>query len=136
MTTTIQKVAMIFGIGFILTAISGFIVPGGMGMESDPAMAGKALGLFPVNLLHNVVHLLFGIWGLAASRSFSGSVAYTKIAGVIYAVLIVAGFFAPTGLGLIPLGGNDPWLHIALALPLLFFGFTAKADTVTTTTTV
>lgn len=134
MTTTIQKVAMIFGVVFLIAAIAGFIAPGGMGMESDPAMAGKALGLFPVNLLHNIVHLLFGIWGLAAARSFSGSVSYAKIAGSIYAVLIVVGFIAPTGFGLIPLGGNDPWLHVVLALPLLFFGFTAKADAVTTTT--
>jgi hypothetical protein len=38
-------------------------------MEADPARAPQLLGLFAVNVLHNVVHVLFGIWGLAASRT-------------------------------------------------------------------
>ncbi len=135
MNTTIQKVALVFGIAFVLAAISGFIIPGGMGMESDPMLAPKALGLFPINLLHNVVHLAFGVWGLAASRSFSGSRTYARLAGVLYALLIPLGFLVPNGFGLIPLGGNDPYLHILLAVPLIYFGFTTK-DTATPATTV
>ncbi len=126
---TVQRVAQIFGVVFILAALAGFFA-GGMSMESDPAVAPMALGMFPVNLLHNIVHLLFGIWGLAASRSWSGAKQFCQIAGVIYAVLIVAGFVAPDGFGLIPLGGNDIWLHVALALPLLYFGFMTKPETV------
>lgn len=135
MNTTIQKVALIFGIGFLFAAISGFILPGGMGMESDPMVAPKALGLFPVNLLHNIVHLTFGVWGLAASRSFSGSRTYARLTGIIYTVLIPVGFIAPSGFGLIPLGGNDPWLHLILGPPLLYFGFTTKDTAAPTTTT-
>ncbi len=48
---------------------------------------------------------------------------------MIYLVLIVVGFVFPTGFGLIPLGGNDPWLHLALGVPLVFFGFTAHDTT-------
>ena len=132
MTTTVQKIAMVFGVVFLLVAIVGFISPGGMSMAMEPQ--GMLLGMFPVNLLHNVVHLLFGIWGLAASRSWSGAKSFAQIAGVIYLVLAVCGFFIPDGFGLVPLGGNDIWLHALLGLILAAVGFTAKGDTVTTTT--
>jgi hypothetical protein len=132
MTTTVQKIAMVFGVVFLLVAIVGFISPGGMAMTVDPP--GMLLGMFPVNMLHNVVHLLFGIWGLAASRSWSGAKSYAQIGGVIYLVLAVCGYFMPNGFGLVPLGGSDIGLHAVLGLVLAAVGFTAKAETVTTTT--
>ena len=72
MTTTLQKLAGVFGVIFIIVAVLGFISPGGLVMAMDPT-TGMVLGVFPVNLLHNIVHLLFGVWGLVASRSWSGS---------------------------------------------------------------
>ena len=131
MTTTVQQVAMVFGVGFLLTAIAGFFTAGGMQMQpTDPETAPKVLGLFPVNLLHNLVHLLFGIWGLVASRSYDGAKAFARIAGVIYIVLVPVGFLFPNGFGLIPLGGYDPWLHLILAAPLLYFGIVDKTSPV------
>jgi hypothetical protein len=47
---------------------------------------------------------------------------------MIYLALFVAGFVAPTGFGLVPLRGTDPWLHLALGAPLAYFGFTAKEE--------
>ena len=132
MTTTVQKIAMVFGVVFLLIAIVGFISPGGMAMTVDPP--GMLLGMFPINLLHNVVHLLFGIWGLAAARSWSGAKSYAQIGGVIYIVLAVCGVLIPGGFGLVPLGGSDIWLHALLGIVLAGVGFTAKAETVTTTT--
>lgn len=137
MNTTIQKLAAVFGVVFILVAIVGLIAPGGMAMQpTDPATAAKALGIFPVNLLHNVVHLLFGIWGLAASRSWPGSTTFFKVGGVIYAVLTVVAFLSPAGFGLVPLGGSDIGLHAVLAIAMLAIGFTAKPAVAPTTTTV
>ena len=132
MTTTVQKVAMVFGVVFLIVAILGFIAPGGMMMTPD-ASSGMLLGMFPINLLHNVVHLIFGIWGLAASRSFSGAKSYAQITGVIYIVLAVCGWLKPDGFGLVPLGGNDVWLHAAIGIVLAAVGFTAKAESVSTT---
>jgi hypothetical protein len=130
--TTVQRVAQIFGVVFILVALAGFYT-GGMNMEADPAVAPMIMGMFPVNLLHNIVHLLFGIWGLAASRSFTGAKQYAQIAGVIYLVLAVVGFVSPDGFGMVPLGGNDVWLHVALGAILAGVGFTAKPATVAPT---
>lgn len=124
----VTRVAMVFGVVFLLVGILGLVTPGGMQMGADPAPA-LLLGLFPVNLLHNVVHLAFGAWGLAASRSFAGAKNYAQIGGVIYLVLAVLGFVAPTTFGLIPIGGNDIWLHALLGIVLAGVGFTAKPAT-------
>jgi len=124
--TTVQRVAGIFGVAFILVAIVGFMATGMGNMEADPARAPLLIGLFPVNVLHNVVHLLFGIWGLVASRTYSGARSYARIAGVLYLVLAVVGFVAPNGFGFVPLGGNDVWLHLVLGLVLAGVGFTAR----------
>lgn len=127
--TTVQRVTQVFGILFILIAILGFVTSGGS-MESDPAMAPKLLGLFPVNVLHNLVHLAFGVWGVLAARSWGGAKSYCQIAGIIYIVLAAMGLVAPTTFGLIPIGGNDIWLHALLGVVLAGVGFTAsRADT-------
>ena len=96
-------------------------------MESDPVRAPALLGLFPVNVLHNVVHLLFGVWGLVASRSFAAPRSYARIAGVLStSCSAVVGFIVPNGFGFVPLGGNDMWLHVVLGLVLAIVGFTAR----------
>jgi hypothetical protein len=128
----VKRVAMLFGIVFIIVGVLGFTVPGGMAM-GDAANAPKLLGLFPVNLLHNLVHILFGVWGLAAARSFSGSVAYCKLGGMIYLALAVIGIVAPTTFGLIPIGGNDVFLHTVLGVLLVWAGFMAKEEAASAT---
>ena len=124
--TTVQRVAQIFGVIFLIIGIAGFF----FSMSMDEAML---LGMFPVNVAHNIVHLLFGLWGLAAARSFAGAKSFAQIVGVIYLVLAVLGFVDPTGFGLIPIGGNDIWLHAAIGLVLSYVGFTARADQATVT---
>jgi NAD(P)-dependent dehydrogenase (short-subunit alcohol dehydrogenase family) len=134
MNSTIQKLAAAFGVVFILVAIAGLIAPGGMAMQpTDPATAAKALGIFPVNLLHNVVHLAFGIWALAASRSWGGSKQFFVVGGYIYIVLTVLGFVSPAGFGLVPLGGADIGLHCLLGVVMLAIGYLLKPAAATTT---
>jgi hypothetical protein len=126
----VRRVALVFGIAFLLVALLGFIMPGPggiMDMSADPP-ANMLLGLFPVNFLHNLVHLLFGVWGLMASRSFAGAKMYAQVVGVIYVVLAILGFVAPTTFGLIPIGGNDIWLHAVMGIVLAGVGFTAKDE--------
>lgn len=123
----VKRIALVFGIVFLLVGILGLVSAGGMEMGADPA-PGMVLGLFPVNLLHNIVHLLFGVWGLVASRSFAGSKMYAQVAGVIYIVLAILGFVVPTTFGFIPIGGADIGLHAVIGLVLAGVGFTAKEE--------
>jgi|SRR5688500_15642425 len=123
----VRRVALVFGIVLLLVGILGLVSAGGMEMGADPA-PGMLLGMFPVNLLHNIVHLLFGIWGLVASRSFAGAKLYAQVTGVIYLVLAICGLVIPTTFGLIPIGGADIGLHAVLGLVLAGIGFTAKPE--------
>ncbi|MDQ3950760.1 MAG: DUF4383 domain-containing protein [Gemmatimonadota bacterium] len=123
--TAVQWVSLVFGIGFLLVAVLGFAASG-MSMEADPNLAPKIFGMFPVNFLHNCVHLAFGVWGLAAWRTYDASRTYCRIAGVIYLVLTAVGYLAPTGFGLVPLGGADVLLHLVLGVVLTGAGFMAK----------
>jgi hypothetical protein len=45
------------------------------------------------------------------------------VAGVVYLVLGLLGFFAPAGFNLVYLGGHNIWLHLLLGVVLLYFGF-------------
>lgn len=122
--TVIQRVAQIFGIGFLLVALVGF-VSSGTSMDPHTMTAPRALGLFPVNTLHNLVHAIFGVWGLLASRGFNASKNYAQVAGIIYILLAVLGYVAPDTFGLMPIGGNDIVLHAIIGIPLTILGFTA-----------
>jgi hypothetical protein len=123
---TVQRVALVFGVVFLLVGILGLVTPGGTGMDADMETAPRLLGLFPVNLLHNLVHLAFGVWGIVASRRWGSAKTYCQAGGVIYLVLTVLGLVAPETFGLIPIGGNDVWLHALLGVALAYFGFTAR----------
>jgi hypothetical protein len=112
-----QTVARVFGVVFLLVGVLGLVTTP-LSMEG-----GLLLGLFPVNVLHNVVHLAFGAWGLLAGGTLAGATAYCKIAGIAYLVLAVVGVLAPAGFGLVPLGGHDVWLHGILGLVLAAAGF-------------
>jgi hypothetical protein len=116
--TIAQRLAQVFGWGFIIVGIGGFFASG-LSMTADHTLAPRLLGIFPVNLVHNLVHLIFGAWGVAASRSLGATRAYLLGAGVIYLVLAALGYVAPDGFGLVPLGGADIGLHVFLALGLL-----------------
>jgi hypothetical protein len=123
--------ALIFGIIYGLVGVMGFIpgllTPPGAG---DPALAldamhGHLLGIFPVNILHSIVHLLTGLAGILAARTFVGARAYCRVVAIVYALLVVMGLIAGlnTTFGLIPLYGNDVWLHVLVAGSNAIFGW-------------
>jgi hypothetical protein len=122
--------ALLFGIVFLAVGVLGFVP----GLVHTPASGhnvtmtqnyGDLLGLFPVNMLHNVVHILFGIWGLLAYRSLGGATTYFRSVAIIYAVLTILGLIPAfdTTFGLIPIYGNDVWLHALLAIVGAYFGW-------------
>ena len=128
--------ALIWGIVFLGLAATG-LIPGLLqppGFADPPlsvdSMHGRALGIFPVNILHTLVHLAFGIWGVIASRSWDGARAYAKAVAIVYAVFVVMGLIPglDTTFGLVPLHDNDVWLHLILAVPAAYFGFVHRDD--------
>jgi hypothetical protein len=123
-----RNFALLFGIIFLIVGVGGFILLQDATPQGDLTVKhgfGHELGLFPVNTVHNVIHILFGIWGLAASRGLASSISYARGVAIIYAVLTVMGLIEATQntFGLAPLYGNDVWLHAAIAVVAAYFGF-------------
>ena len=136
---SIRYFALIYGIVFLLVGLAGFVP--GLVTPFEPthpplaveAGAGLLLGLFPINVLHNLVHVIFGIWGIAVWRRVPASRFYAQAVAVIYAVFMIMGFFPVlnTTFGLVPLHGNDIWLHFLLAAVAAYFGFFARGEVTT-----
>ena len=116
-----QTIARVFGVVFLLVGLLGFVTTP-LSMEG-----GLLLGLFPVNMVHNLVHLAFGAWGLFAGPALAGAAAYCRIAGIAYIALAAIGLLAPAGFGLVPLGGHDVWLHAILGIILTAVAFVDRA---------
>ena len=128
---TSQQFARYIGIAFVLVGLLGFLSPfvtrspmDGVGL-TVPTGFGYLLGLFAINVIHNVVHLGVGIWGLSASRSSLASVQFARGLAIMYGALTIMGLIPglDTMFGLAPLFGHDVWLHAVTALAAAYFGF-------------
>lgn len=94
------------------------------GHESDALL----LGLFQVSILHNIVHLLFGVAGLAMSRTARNAIAYLIGGGAIYLVLWIYGMVIDktSEANFMPLNDADDWLHFFLGLGMIALGLLAR----------
>ena len=124
----VQLVALLAGAAFLLVGILGF-VPGITSGYSDLSFAGPRseahlLGLFQVSVLHNAVHLLFGVIGLAAARSVAGARGFLIGGGAIYLVLTVYGFLIghDSPANFVPVNTADNLLHLGLGAGMLAAG--------------
>ena len=121
----LQMAAAATGVVFLLVGILGFIpgittnydTLGFIGHDSEA----QVLGLFQINILHNIVHLLFGIWGLAAARGASASRAFLLYGGIIYLVLWIYGLIIDldSALNFVALNTADNWLHLGLGVGMI-----------------
>lgn len=131
--SAVRTFALIAGVAYVGVGLLGFIPgvtqppPSGAPDLAVDAGYGTLLGLFPVNILHNLVHLALGLWGLAASRAFAASRMYARGLAVIYGVLAVMGLIPGlnTTFGLVPIFGHDVWLHALTAIAAAYFGWMA-----------
>jgi arginine exporter protein ArgO len=126
--TPVQKAALVYGIVFLIVGLGGFI-PGLTSNIESLQFAGHEseamlLGIFQVSILHNVVHLLYGVVGLIAARAFNASRQYLIWGGAVYAVLWIYGLLVPHdhSANFVPLNTADNWLHFVLAVTMIALG--------------
>ena len=124
----IRTAAQVVGAVFLLVGILGFI-PGITTDYGSMQFAGheseaKLLGVFQVSILHNLVHLAFGVAGLALARTYSGARAYLIGGGAIYLVLWLYGLVIghDSAANFIPLNTADNWLHFFLGVGMIGLG--------------
>jgi hypothetical protein len=120
--------ALAVSITFLLVGVLGFI-PGITTNYGDMTFAGHhsdahLLGVFQVSVLHNIVHLLFGLVGLAMARTAAAARLYLVGGGAIYLVLWLYGLVVgqDTGANFVPLNSADDWLHLFLGLGMIALG--------------
>ena len=132
---SVRAFAMVMGVVFLAIGGMGFIP----GLLMHPPHAGDhpmhvhafdgyLLGLFHVNVWHNIAHVLFGILGVVATNSTGHARGYAVLVAVAYAGLAVMGLIPGlnTLFGTFPLHGHDVWLHLLIAGAAAYFGFVRR----------
>ncbi len=119
-----QLLGMVFGVVYLLVGLVGFLVTNGVGFVARDGRA--LLGLFELNPLHNIVHLLVGALLLfGATRGPATAKAVNTLVGAVYLVVGILGLFIlQTGANILALNGADNVLHLASAALLLGVGLT------------
>jgi hypothetical protein len=125
----VRTTALIVSVVFLLVGLAGFI-PGVTTNYSEMTFAGHhsdalLLGIFQVSVLHNIVHLLFGVAGLALARTASGARAFLIGGGAVYLVLWLYGLVVgqDSAANFVPVNNADDWLHLVLGVGMIALGF-------------
>ncbi|UVE93786.1 DUF4383 domain-containing protein [Dietzia sp. B32] len=125
----VQYAALAFGVVFLLVGIAGFI-PGITTAYDTMQFAGHhseamLLGLFQVSILHNIVHLLYGVVGLLMARTASQARIYLLAGGAVYLVLWIYGLVIghDSSANFVPLNTADNWLHFLLGIAMVALSF-------------
>lgn len=115
MTSLTKSVTWILGIVLVLIGVAGFFTNG-------------MLLVFQVDTIHNIVHILSGVIGIAAASSGeSYSRMYLIVFGIVYGIVTVIGFVNGGDiLGLFEVNDADNYLHAAIAVVSLGVGFGGK----------
>ncbi|WFF10122.1 DUF4383 domain-containing protein [Micromonospora sp. WMMD1076] len=130
----VQKVALAAAALFALIGVLGF-VPGITTPYGEMTFAGhhsgaRLLGVFQVSVLHNLVHLLFGLVGLVTARRLAGARVFLAVGGALYLVLWLYGFAIDhdTTVNILPVNDADNWLHLFLGFGMLAAGLLLNND--------
>lgn len=124
----LRTAAQVVGAVFLLVGVLGF-VPGITTNYGQMQFAGHEsgallLGIFQVSVLHNIVHLLFGIAGLVMAKTSAGARTYLIGGGAIYLLLWLYGLLVAenSAANFVPMNAADDWLHLFLGVSMLALG--------------
>ncbi|CAM4011166.1 DUF4383 domain-containing protein [Smaragdicoccus niigatensis] len=129
----VQRVSSTVGALFVMVGFAGFI-PGvttgygsltWMGMDSQA----RLLGLFQVSILHNLVHIAFGVVGILLARRARTARLYLLVGGAIYLLLFLYGVLIDplTDANFVPVNSADNWLHAVLGVAMVALGLMLPA---------
>jgi hypothetical protein len=130
--TGARNFALFSGIFFVAIGILGFVpvFVTSPPTQADPALIvhagyGYLFGLFPTNLIHNLVHIAVGIWGLNSSRNPKTALFYCQAFAILYSLITVMGILPVLGttLGLMPIFGGNVLLNLAGTAIAAYYGF-------------
>jgi hypothetical protein len=123
-----RLLGVIFGAVYVLVGILGFTATAGVGLFDTEG--GLLLGIFEVNIFHNIAHLLIGAALLIAGLSSVKAAKTTNtVVGAAYLLLGIVGLFIlDSAANILALNSADNVLHLASAVILLGVGLGAERD--------
>lgn len=111
-----QMLALVFGAVYLLVGVVGFFWTG-TSHFADRRGDDMLIGLFMINPLHNIVHIVIGLAGLALGRALAGARTYGWLLFVGYAAASVYGFIAiGKSWDFLAINSADNVLHVVTAL--------------------
>jgi len=126
--TPLRLASLVVGVVFLLVGVLGFI-PGITTDYDTLSFAGhdshaELLGIFHVSILHNLVHLAFGVAGIAMARTAATARLYLIAGGAIYLVLWLYGLVIDkdSSANFVPVNTADDWLHFVLGVGMIGLG--------------
>lgn len=125
----VQLAALIVGVAFLLVGIAGFIPGITTGYDTMQFIGHEShamlLGVFQVSILHNIVHLVFGVLGVLMARTAPQARLFLLVGGIVYLVLWVYGLVIDheSAANFVPLNTADNWLHLALGVAMVGLSF-------------
>ena len=112
--TVPQTLALAFGAVYLLVGIVGFFVTG---FDDFFGHTDETLIVFDINPMHNVVHILIGVAGLALARTLAGARTYGWLLAVGYGAAFIYGVLAVgKDWDFLNLNWADNILHLVTAL--------------------
>ncbi|GAA4512557.1 MULTISPECIES: DUF4383 domain-containing protein [Nonomuraea] len=126
--TPVQLAALVTGAVFLLVGVLGFVP--GITTDYDQLQFAShdseamLLGVFQVSILHNIVHLLFGVAGILLARTVSGARNFLVGGGVVYLLLWIYGMLVDhdSAANFVPVNNADNWLHLVLGVGMIALG--------------
>jgi hypothetical protein len=126
--STARTVMMVFGVVYIAVGVLGFVP--GITQPGEAPGQGLLLGIFAVNTVHNIAHLVLGAWMLWAASSRESLRMHGRILAAVFVILAIGSFIAPLVEGL-SLNMADSALHIATAIVIGLVAFSTQEENVT-----
>ena len=117
-----KKCARDFGVVLFLIGLLSFIP--GLTLDS------YFLGIFKVNSVTNVLHIVTGLTAYVLSHSsLRACQLYFQIVGILYGIIALLGFGYGDAdiLGYIANNMADTWLHLLICILTLYLGFLYKS---------
>jgi len=132
-SSPLRVAALIFGVVFLVVGVLGFI-PGITTDYDTMQFAGheseaKLLGVFQVSILHNIVHLVFGVLGVLMARTAALARVFLIGGGLVYALFWLYGLIVneTSDANFVPFNNADDWLHLGLAVAMILLGLLLPA---------
>jgi hypothetical protein len=119
------KISLGLGIAYLLIGVLGF-VPGITVPNGDKAGQGLLLGIFAVNTIHNLAHLVLGAALVWAATTGDMLRIVSRGLAAVFAILVVGSVIAPIVEG-VAINPPDTGLHLASLLVTAAVGFMMTA---------